>query len=112
GAPGFPLVPYTTLFRSRQKLEVLPKVGPFLLVIVAVLYVLYGGVATPSEAAAVGALFVLVLVAVIYRLRRPAELWRISRECMREAVMIMMIIAAADLCRYLMSTLFIAQTLA
>jgi tripartite ATP-independent transporter DctM subunit len=74
--------------------------------------VLYGGIATPSEAAGVGALFCILLVMAIYRLRRPADLWRISREAMREAVMIMMIIAAADLFSYMMSTLFITQTLA
>jgi TRAP-type C4-dicarboxylate transport system permease large subunit len=39
-------------------------------------------------------------------------LWRISRDAMREAVMIMMIIAAADLFSYMMSTLFITQSLA
>ena len=53
-------------YSLRQKLEVLPKVVPFLLVIVGVLYVLYGGVATPSEAAAVGALLCLVLVMAVY----------------------------------------------
>jgi TRAP-type C4-dicarboxylate transport system permease large subunit len=45
-------------------------------------------------------------------MRRPADLWRISSEAMREAVMIMMIIAAADLFSYMMSSLFITQTLA
>ncbi len=43
---------------------------------------------------------------------RPADLWRILRDAMREAVMIMMIIAAADLFSYMMSSLFITQTLA
>jgi tripartite ATP-independent transporter DctM subunit len=99
-------------YTLRQKLEVLPKVGPFLLIIAAVLYVLYGGIATPSEAAGVGALFCLLLVVLIYRMWRPQELWGIARDAMREAVMIMMIIAAADLFSYMMSTLFITQTLA
>jgi C4-dicarboxylate transporter, DctM subunit len=36
-------------YSLRQKLEVLPKVVPFLLIIAGVLYVLYGGIATPSE---------------------------------------------------------------
>jgi len=109
---GYQVIAADIRYTLRQKLELLPKVGPLLLVIIGVLYVLYGGVATPSEAAGVGALFCLVLVIVIYRLRRPADLWRISREAMREAVMIMMIIAAADLFSYVMSTLFITQTLA
>ena len=99
-------------YTLRQKLEVLPKVLPFLLIIAGTLYVLYGGIATPSEAAGVGALLCLVLVVVIYRLPRPGDLWRFLRDSMREAVMILMIVAAADLFSYMMSTLFITQTLA
>jgi tripartite ATP-independent transporter DctM subunit len=109
---GYQVIAADIRYTLRQKLEILPKVGPFLLIIAGVLYVLYGGIATPSEAAGVGALFCIVLVILIYRLRRPADLWRISREAMREAVMIMMIIAAADLFSYMMSTLYITQTLA
>ena len=109
---GYQVIATDIRYSLRQKLEVLPKVGPFLLIIAGVLYVLYGGIATPSEAAGVGALFCLLLVILIYRLRRPADLWRISQDAMREAVMIMMIIAAADLFSYMMSTLYITQTLA
>jgi tripartite ATP-independent transporter DctM subunit len=109
---GFQMAAANVRYTLRQKLEVLPKVGPFLLIIAAVLYVLYGGIATPSEAAGVGALFCLLLVVLIYRMWRPQELWGIARDAMREAVMIMMIIAAADLFSYMMSTLFITQTLA
>jgi tripartite ATP-independent transporter DctM subunit len=109
---GYQVIAADVRYTLREKLEVLPKVGPFLLIIAGVLYVLYGGIATPSEAAGVGALFCLLLVMAIYRLRRPADLWRISQDAMREAVMIMMIIAAADLFSYMMSTLYITQTLA
>ena len=109
---GYEMAPAGLRYTLRQKLEILPKVLPFLLIIAGVLYVLYGGIATPSEAAGVGALFCILLVMAVYRLRRPADLWRISQEAMREAVMIMMIIAAADLFSYMMSTLFITQTLA
>jgi tripartite ATP-independent transporter DctM subunit len=109
---GYQVIAADVRYTLREKLQILPKVGPFLLIIAGVLYVLYGGIATPSEAAGVGALFCLLLVMVIYRLRRPADLWRISQDAMREAVMIMMIIAAADLFSYMMSTLYITQTLA
>ena len=109
---GYEMAPAGLRYTLRQKLEILPKVLPFLLIIAGVLYVLYGGIATPSEAAGVGALFCILLVMAVYRLRRPADLWRISQDAMREAVMIMMIIAAADLFSYMMSTLFITQTLA
>ena len=49
-------------FTLRQKLEVLPRVAPFLLIIAGILFVLYGGVATPSEAAGIGAVMCLALV--------------------------------------------------
>ncbi|MEK9638915.1 MAG: TRAP transporter large permease subunit, partial [Pelagibacteraceae bacterium] len=42
-------------FTWRQRVEILPRILPFLLVVAGVLYVLYGGVATPSEASGVGA---------------------------------------------------------
>src|SRR5881227_3601388 len=37
----------------REKLIAIPKITPFILIIMGVMYVLYGGVATPSEAAGV-----------------------------------------------------------
>ena len=40
----------------KEKFEILPRVLPFLMIIIGVLYAMYGGVATPSETAAVGAL--------------------------------------------------------
>jgi C4-dicarboxylate transporter DctM subunit len=99
-------------FSLRDRLVILPRILPFLAIIVGILWVLYGGVATPSEAAGVGAVFCLILVVVIYRVFQPAALWRILREAMREAVMILMIIAAAELFSYMMSSLFVTQSLA
>ncbi|MDZ7714188.1 MAG: TRAP transporter large permease [Rhodovibrio sp.] len=99
-------------YTLRDKLAMLPKVGPFLLIIVGILYVLYGGVATPSEAAGVGAMLCLVLVMLIYGITKGQQLWRIFRDSMKESVMILMIIAAAELFSYMMSSLFITQALA
>ena len=99
-------------FSWRERLVVLPKVGPFLIVIAGILWVLYGGVATPSEAAGVGAVFCILLVMVIYRMTKPAALWHMLRDAMRESVMILMIIAGAALFSYMMSSLFITQSLA
>ncbi len=99
-------------FSLRDKVVMLPKVGPFLLIIAGILYVLYGGVATPSEAAGVGAMFCLLLVVIIYKVRQPRKLWVIFREATGESVMILMIIAAAELFSFMMSSLFITQTLA
>ncbi len=102
----------TRRFSRREKLAVLPKVLPFLAIIVGILYVLYGGVATPSEAAGVGAMFCLVLVVVIYRMWRAGPMWRVFRDTTRESVMIMMIIAASELFGYMMSSLYVTQAVA
>ncbi len=96
----------------REKFEVLPRVLPFLAIVVGVLYVLYGGIATPSEAAGVGAALCLLLVVVIYRIVDPRRLWAILRDSTRESVMIMLIIAASALFSYMLSSLFITQSVA
>jgi len=99
-------------YTLKQKLEVMPRVLPFLAIIIGVLFVLYGGVATPSEAAGVGALFVLILVAVIYKVWQPKKIWAIINSSMKESVMIMMIIAASALFAYTLSSLYVTQTIA
>ncbi|HSF20084.1 MAG TPA: TRAP transporter large permease [Vicinamibacteria bacterium] len=96
----------------RDKLQALPKVLPFLLIVLAVVYVLYGGVATPSETAGVGAFLVVLLVMLIYRVFRPAELWKVMRDSTRESVMILFIIAASGLFSYMLSSLYVTQSLA
>ena len=99
-------------FSMREKLEILPRVLPFLIIIGGVLFVLYGGVATPSEAAGVGAMFVLLLVAIIYKGWQPRKIWAIISDSMRESVMILMIIAASALFSYTLSSLFVTQSFA
>ena len=96
----------------KQKFEVLPRVLPFLLVIVGVLYALYGGVATPSETAAVGALLCLGLAIVIYRMTDFKALWVMLRDATKESVMILLIIGAAGVFSYMLSSLFITQAIA
>lgn len=99
-------------FTFRDKLAALPRVVPFLIIILGTLYVLYGGIATPSEAAGAGAFLTLLVVAVIYRLIRPKPVMEIFSSTMRESVMIMMILAAAELFAFALSSLFITQTIA
>src|SRR6187397_55046 len=60
----------------KQKFGSIPKVAPFLAIVIGVMYVLYGGVATPSEAAGVGAALSFVMAVVIYRMWRPGQWWR------------------------------------
>ncbi len=96
----------------KEKFDSMPKVVPFLLIIVGVMYVLYGGVATPSEAAGVGAALCVAMAVTIYRMWRPRQWWKILRDTTRESVMILMIIAAAALFGYMLTSLYLTQTLA
>src|SRR2546429_9220160 len=79
----------------KEKFQSIPKIAPFILIIVGVMYTLYGGVATPSEAAGVGAAMCVLLAGVIYRMWAPGRWWGLLRDTTREPVMILMIIAAA-----------------
>jgi tripartite ATP-independent transporter DctM subunit len=101
-----------TRYSWAQKLEVLPRVIPFLLIIIGVLYALYGGVATPSETAAVGALLCVLAAVFIYRLYRFEALWTVLRDSTRESVMILFIIGAAGVFAFMLSNLFITQAIA
>ena len=93
----------------RERFEILPRVVPFLLIILGVLYAMYGGIATPSETAAVGALLCLLIAVIIYKLWSPRALWDVLRDSTRESVMILFIIAAAGVFSYMLSSLFISQ---
>ncbi|EAU39733.1 hypothetical protein FP2506_13399 [Fulvimarina pelagi HTCC2506] len=113
---GLGLSDLTQSFTMRERFAALPRVLPFLAIIVAVLYALYGGVATPSEAAGVGALFCILLVAIVYGIFSRS--WKfnqmpiIFRDTLRESVMIMLIIGAAELFAFALSSMFITQTIA
>lgn len=99
-------------YTLKEKLATLPRVLPLLLIIAGMLFVLYGGVATPSEAAGAGALLTLIVVVVVYRLFRVKPFIGIFGSAMRESVMIMMIMASAELFAFALSSLFITQSLA
>ena len=96
----------------KQKFGSIPKIAPFLVIIVGVMYALYGGVATPSEAAGVGAALCVILAVLIYRMWRAKDWWAILRDTTRESVMILMIIGAAVLFGYMLTSLYLTQTLA
>ena len=99
-------------YTLKQKLEILPRVIPFIVIILGVLYAMYGGIATPSETAAVGALLCLVIAMIIYRLWSPKKLWTILSDSTRESVMILFIIGAAGVFSYMLSSLYITQSIA
>lgn len=99
-------------YNWREKFEVLPRVLPFIVIIIGVLYAMYGGVATPSETAAVGAVLCLLVAVIIYRLYRAQDLWTVLRDSTKESVMILFIIGAAGVFSYMLSSLFITQAIA
>lgn len=95
-----------------SNLKALVRVLPFLAVVAGILFALYGGLATPSEAAGAGAFLCLALAIIVYRMWRVAPIKLIMRDSLRESVMIMLIIAAAEVFAYALSSLFITQTVA
>ena len=97
-------------FTLKEKMEGMVRVGPFLAIIAAIAYFMYGGLATPPEIAAIGAFLALILVIVIYRTWRMSDLQHIFRDTVRESSMILMIIAAAALFSYMMSLLYVTQS--
>jgi tripartite ATP-independent transporter DctM subunit len=109
---GTVLVDRDRIYSLTEKLELLPRLLPFIAVIVGVVYALYGGIATPSEAAGVGAALCLAMVVVIYRVWKPMALWQILRDGLRESGMLLLIIGASILFGYMMSSLQVTQSVA
>lgn len=101
-----------TTYSWRERFEILPRVLPFIAIILGVLYAMYGGITTPSETAAVGALLCLVIAMVIYKLWSPTKIWEVLRDSTKESVMILFIIGAAGVFSYMLSSLFITQSIA
>ena len=96
----------------KEKFELTPRVMPFMIIIAGVLYAMYGGVATPSETAAIGALLCLAIAMIIYKLWAPKDIWVVLKDSTKESVMIMFIIGAAGVFSYMLSSLFITQSIA
>ncbi len=96
-------------FSLREKIEMLPRVVPFVVLLIGVMVALYGGFATPSETAGLGALLALVLIAVVYGVWRPKDVRPILSATLQESTMLMFIIGMSLLFSYVMSYLHISQ---
>jgi tripartite ATP-independent transporter DctM subunit len=99
-------------FTMSQRFALLPRVLPFVLLLTGVMIALYGGYATPSETAGLGALLALALVGTIYGVWRPRQLAPILMATLRESTMLMFIIGMSLLYAYVMSYLHISQSTA
>lgn len=99
---------YTLGEKLRASLPVLPLFG----IIAMIVYAMYGGIATPSEIAAIAAFLAFVYVAVYYRVVTRERLWPVFSAAVRESCMILLIIAASALFSYMMSLLYVTQSVA
>jgi tripartite ATP-independent transporter DctM subunit len=95
-----------------DKFALLPRVLPFVILLTGVMIALYGGYATPSETAGLGAVLALALIAGIYSVWKPRDLEPILVATLRESTMLMLIIGMSLLYSYVMSYLHISQSAA
>ena len=99
-------------FTLAQKVEMLPRVLPFIILLIGVMVALYGGFATPSETAGLGALLAMALIAIVYGVWRPKDLRPILTSTVKESTMLLLIIGMSLLYSYVMSYLHISQSAA
>ena len=83
-----------------------------LLLLVIIMGGIYGGIFTPTEAAAVSAVYAVFVALVIYRDIKPRELSGVFLEAGKTTVMLMFIIANALLFAHVLTTERIPQTIA
>ena len=98
-------------FSWKERFVSLFKVLPFVLIVIGIMGSLYGGWATPSEAAALGAVLSLFFVMTIYKIYKPRQLWPIFIKALNESSMILMIMAAALVFAWISSDLYATQAL-
>jgi tripartite ATP-independent transporter DctM subunit len=96
-------------YTMRDRLTALPRVLPFLILLTGVMVALYGGIATPSETAGLGAVMALILIGLVYRAWRPRDIAPIFVGTLGESGMLLMIIGMSLLYSYVMSYLHISQ---
>ena len=99
-------------YTMKDRMAALPRVLPFLLLLSGVMIALYGGIATPSETAGLGAVLALLLIAAIYGAWRLRDLGPIFQGTLGESGMLLMIIGMSLLYSYVMSYLHISQSAA
>lgn len=83
-----------------------------LLIVVVVIGGIYGGIFTPTEAAAASAIYALIISLFVYKDIKFKDLWDICLESAITTAMIFFIIANAVVFAYLLTTQNIPQTIA
>ena len=111
GAPSQPILERQT-YTMQQKMSSLPRVLPFLVLLIGVMIALYGGYATPSETAGLGAILAFALIAGIYKMWRIKDLSPLLNATIKESTMLMFIIGMSLLFSNVMSHLHLSQSAA
>lgn len=101
----------TVSYSWKERFSAISRVAPFIVIIFLIMGSLYGGWATPSEAAGVGSVGALVLVMVIYRLTSWEDYRKILQMTVKENTMIMLIIAISFLFGAVLTKLYITQAI-
>ena len=102
-APAAPAVSF------REKIRMLKLVGPMLALFGLVTGIIYSGVATPTEASAIGAFGAMLLAARAGKLR--AGFWHAVSKATRASCMIVMILLGASIFGYFFALTQVSQEL-
>ena len=111
GAPKQAILERQT-YTMQQKMSSLPRVLPFLVLLIGVMVALYGGYATPSETAGLGAILAFALIAGIYKMWRVQDLSPLLNATIKESTMLMFILGMSLLFSNVMSHLHLSQSAA
>lgn len=95
-----------------EKMEYVPRAIPFVLLIALIIVAIYGGVATPSEAAGLGAFGAVLLVIFVYRRILNKKLIKhIFKHVTGETSMIMLVAATTVFYQSVLTDLYITQNI-
>ncbi len=100
------------VFTMADRFNALPRIMPFLILLIGVMGALYGGYASPGETAGLGAILALVLIILIYGAWRYRDLKPLLVASVSESTMLLMIIGMSLLYSMVMSYLHISQSAA
>lgn len=109
--------PVEQRFEKRQytwaeKMEYVPRAIPFVLLITLIIVSIYGGVATPSEAAGLGAFGAVLLLLLIYRRSLNKEALRhIFSHVTIDTSMIMLVAASTVFYQSVLTDLYVTQNI-
>ena len=102
----------TESFTGAEKIRLIVKVLPFVILLTGVMVALYGGYATPSETAGLGAMMALLIIAAMYRVVTWKRIYPILAVTLQESTMLLFIIGMSLLYSFVMSYLNISQSAA